>query len=322
MGIVASFFYSQLFVTLPYPNASWTGKTVIVTGANVGLGKEAARHFVRLGASKVILAIRSIEKGDAAKADIVASQGCYPDAVEVWPLDLQDYDSVKAFAKRCQSLERIDAVVENAGIVTTDFKLVNGHEATVETNVISTFLLALLLLPKLKETADRFSIKPYLVIISSDVHYIASFDERKSPKIFDALKDEKKTNMNDRYNVTKLLEVYVVREWARLYMSNDYPIILNAVNPGLCHSELTREVGLPATIFKALLARTTEMGSRTLVNAASAGRETHGEFMWDCKVKTPAKLVVGPEGPDLQKRVWNELKEILEEIEPGVTSNF
>jgi retinol dehydrogenase 12 len=322
MGIVASFFYSQLFVNLPYPDASWTGKTVIVTGANVGLGKEAARHFVRLGASKVILAVRSIEKGEDAKADIVASQSCYPDVVEVWSLDLQDYDSVKAFAQRCQGLERIDAVVENAGIVTWSFRLVNGHEASVETNVIATFLLALLLLPKLKETADRFSIKPYLVIVSSDVHYMANFNERKSPKIFDALQDKENTDMNDRYNVTKLLEVYVVREWVRLYMSNDYPVILNAVNPGLCHSELGREVGWPMTILKALFARTTEMGSRALVNAASAGKETHGEFMWDCKVKTPAKLVVGSEGPDLQKRVWNELKEILEEIEPGVTNGF
>jgi FlaA1/EpsC-like NDP-sugar epimerase len=62
MDIVASFFYSQLCVNLPYLNASWTGKTVTVTGATVGLGKEAARHFVRLGASKVILAVRTIEK--------------------------------------------------------------------------------------------------------------------------------------------------------------------------------------------------------------------------------------------------------------------
>jgi hypothetical protein len=44
--------------------------------------------------------------------------------------------------------------------------------------------------------------------------------------------------------------------------------------------------------------------------------------MWDCKVETPAKLVVVPEGLDLQKRVWNELREILEEIEPGLASNF
>jgi hypothetical protein len=55
---------------------------------------------------------------------------------------------------------------------------------------------------------------------------------------------------------------------------------------------------------------------------SSARRQIHGEFMWDCKVETPAKLVVVPEGLDLQKRVWNELREILEEIEPGLASNF
>jgi hypothetical protein len=65
--------------------------------------------------------------------------------------------------------------------------------------------------------------------------------------------------MNDRYNVSKLLEVYIVREWVRLYMSNGYRVVLNAVNPGLRHSELSCEV---MTIFK-------ERGSR-----ARGGRST------------------------------------------------
>lgn len=64
------------------------------TGANVGLGKEATRHYVRLGASKVIIACRSVEKGESAKKDIETSTG-RKGVLEVWQLDLQNYDSVR-----------------------------------------------------------------------------------------------------------------------------------------------------------------------------------------------------------------------------------
>lgn len=85
-----------------------------MTGSNVGLGLEAARHFVRLGAEKVILAVRSIEKGEDAKKNIEQSEKS-SGVVEVWQLDLSSYESVKQFAKRADGLKRIDAVVENAG---------------------------------------------------------------------------------------------------------------------------------------------------------------------------------------------------------------
>lgn len=67
------FLYSQLFVRIPYPTRDFTNETVIVTGANAGLGLEAARHFTRLNAAKVILAVRSISKGEAAKQSIESS---------------------------------------------------------------------------------------------------------------------------------------------------------------------------------------------------------------------------------------------------------
>jgi hypothetical protein len=63
-----SFLRSQLLINLPTPTASFTGKTVIVTGSNIGLGKEAARHFARLGASTTNLAVRDVPKGDAAES--------------------------------------------------------------------------------------------------------------------------------------------------------------------------------------------------------------------------------------------------------------
>jgi retinol dehydrogenase-12 len=80
------FIYHQLLTRLPYPETDFSGKTVIVTGANIGLGLEAARHFSRLNAKRVILAVRSASKGEAAKQDIEASTK--KNNVEVWELDL------------------------------------------------------------------------------------------------------------------------------------------------------------------------------------------------------------------------------------------
>ena len=73
----------QLFIRLPYPTSSFAEKTVIITGSNTGLGKEAARHIARLGAETLILAVRSLEKGEAAKRDIEKSTKCGKDVIQV-----------------------------------------------------------------------------------------------------------------------------------------------------------------------------------------------------------------------------------------------
>lgn len=163
ISFLGSFFYRQFFLTPPTPTEDFTGKTIIVTGANVGLGLEAARHFTRCNASKVIIAVRSTEKGEAAKKDIEHSTK-RTGVVEVWQLDLLSYESVKQFAERASSLERVDVLVENAGIATRVHKLAEGNEATITTNVVSTFLLALLMLPKLKQTVF-FSLPLFLPLI-------------------------------------------------------------------------------------------------------------------------------------------------------------
>lgn len=68
-----------------------------------------------------------------------------------------------------------------------------------------------------------------------------------------------------------------------------------------------------------VMCRTTEVGSRTLVHAALSGPETHGKYMSNCRIEECAPLVQGKEGPEIQRRVWQELTEKLNEIEPGVT---
>lgn len=318
------FLYSQLFVKPAYATTSLSGQTAIVTGSNVGLGKEAARHITRLGAAKVILAVRNTTSGEEARQDILSTTGAKPDIVQVWKLDLSSYESVKAFAKKAEGeLERIDILLENAGIATPNFELAEGHERTITVNVVSTFLLAFLLLPKLKDTAKKFKTKPRLSIVSSEVHGWTKFPEWKSEKgTFATLDDRGTANMGERYPTSKLLEVLAIRQIAPTMESSN--VILNYLNPGLCHSELGRDAGWGLYFVKLLLARSTEVGSRTLVAATVAGEESHGKYMHDGKVDEGelSPFVRSADGDAAARKVWIELQGILENIQKGVTQGF
>jgi retinol dehydrogenase-12 len=315
---------SQYLVSLPVPTKSFEGQTVIVTGANTGLGFEAAKHITKLGAAKVIIACRSVEKGEAAKKKIEETTKV-TGTIEVWQLDLSSYASVKDFAARASKLDRLDVLLENAGISTTTFTMAEEDESTVTVNVVSTFLLALLLLPTLKETAQKYNKQPHLVIVSSEVHFLSDLPERKDPsgKIFDTLSDKSKANMSNRYPLSKLLEVLTIRALVEESAKTDYPVIINYVNPGFCHSELMREVGWIQYILKIVMnARTTEAGSRTLVAASYAGPESHGQYQSDCKSVNPSPFVRSEEGKKTGERVWTELKAKLESIQPGILKNI
>lgn len=174
-SFATNFLWNQLR-PLPVLTADFTGQTVIVTGANVGLGLEAARHFAQLGASRVVLGCRSTERGEKARADIVASLSATPQAgakVEMWPVDLTSFESVAHFCRRAATeLDRLDAVVENAALATGVFEAADGgYESTIAVNVVSTFLMAVMLLPKMRETAARFNVLPRLAIVASDAHF-------------------------------------------------------------------------------------------------------------------------------------------------------
>ncbi len=103
-------------------------------------------------------------------------------------------------------------------------------------------------------------------------------------------------------------------------------VILNTLTPGFCHSDLLRRAAFPlrvlAYIGKLFLARTTEVGSRTLFAAAVAGDESHGKYMADCKVTEPSKWVRSEQGKYTQEKFYKELLGVLEEIEPGITKNI
>ena len=342
-------FLGRQFTTLPEPTQSFHGQTIIVTGSNIGLGLEAARHFARLDATKVILAVRSIAKGEEAARSIHESTG-RKGVCEVWQLDMGNFDSVKEFAQRAAKLERLDAVLENAGINTMEYVAMEGFESTIAVNVVGTFLLALNLLPILRKSGKKHGTVPRLTITSSDVHlwvsynhlYLArsgtnrfrnqaAFAERHENSIFEALNNQDKypKYKGDRYNTSKLLEVFTVRALAEKIATGPHakePLIVNNVNPGLCHSSLARNMtgplGLIFSAVKLILARKTEVGGATLVFAASAGEESNGQYMSECVVTPPSDFVRSGEGKKTQERVYTELLGVLEKIQPGISKNI
>lgn len=197
MPSFGNFLHTQLIAKIPVPTSSFESKTVIITGSNTGLGKEAARHVARLGARKLIIACRSISKGNNAKLEIESSVQCKPDVIEVWELDIESPASVQKFVERANTLPRLDVLINNAGIQTINYQSVYGTERTLAVNNIGTFLLALQLIPKLKETAKNYGVTPHLTFTGSALYDVAKFPENYGENIFDWYADKShSTGMN------------------------------------------------------------------------------------------------------------------------------
>ena len=127
------------------------GKTVVVTGANTGIGKETALDLVKRGA-KVILACRDEQRATDAAKDIIAETGS--DKVLVRIVDLSSFESVRAFARLInETEERLDILVNNAGFIGSYQLTKDGYESIFQVNYLSHFLLTLLLLDKMKKSA-------------------------------------------------------------------------------------------------------------------------------------------------------------------------
>ncbi|KAK9350868.1 hypothetical protein V1523DRAFT_418440 [Lipomyces doorenjongii] len=326
---VFSVLSGKLFVTLPVPNTDLRGQTYIVSGSNTGLGFEATRHLSRLGAEKLIMAVRSIAKGEAAKREILKSTGRNESSIEVWELDMDSYDSVKTFAARVtDTLPRVDGVLANAGLLRDVFEVSEDNEQTITVNVVSTFLLFLLLLPKLRESAKQFNTHPRFTTVNSALHYMAPLKEleREDGRIFDRLNDPKTSDMAARYPISKLLTLYAVRDFAeRLKASSKgSTVVINSANPSFCKSGLlnsTKDAGsLGTKLQKKALARSTEEGSRALVHGVTAGPETNGHYLNNCHIQTPSSSVTSAKGVHIQKRFSKELFAKLVKIAPEVSS--
>ena len=235
MSFLLAFIRRQFISYPPVPNASFKGKTAIVTGASSGLGLEACRWMVRLGVSQVILACRNVEKAEAAVKNIQATTSCSSGALQVWHLDLSSYASVQAFSERVKAeLPRLDVLVANAGLWQHKFGLTEDNEETITTNVVSMSLLAFFLHPKLRETAAKYNTQTHFTVTGSELYEVAKFKERSAPagQLFTTLNDKRKANMSDRYNVSKLLAIFVVKQMAALSPLSSSGVIINCVAPG------------------------------------------------------------------------------------------
>ncbi|KAK1761706.1 hypothetical protein QBC33DRAFT_502373 [Phialemonium atrogriseum] len=320
---------SNLFISLPTPkaNSELSEQIIIVTGSNTGLGLEASRHLLRLGVGKLIMAVRNANKGDAARQQLLTSTGRNESSIEVWPLDMDSYASVQAFASRASSqLPRLDGVLANAGIMTSKFSVSEGNEKTLTVNVISTVLLCLLLAPKMRESGRETGNLCRFVIPNSALHYMAPLKELELERdIIAGLNIPERANMAGRYPLSKLLVLYGVRELAQRSEAagRKESFIINTPNPSYCKSDLGREmVTFGARAAEKILARSTEEGSRTLVHAVFAGKESNGQYLTNCHVQRPASHVTGQWGQQVQKKFFDELVANLEQIHPGVSANI
>lgn len=243
------------------------------------------------------MAVRSIPKGETARAEILRSTGREESSIEVWELDMGSHESIKNFAARVSTtLPRVDGVLANAGIMVDKFRVLEGDESILAINVVGVFLLFALLIPQLRDSADKFKIAPRFTIPNSALHYMASLKEvedKNGRGIFNTLNDPKTANMADRYNVSKLLVIYACRELADKIngsaKNSSTAIVINTPNPSYCKSalQLGTEHGRTtrAKVFEKVLARTTEEGGRTLVHGVTSGPETNGQYLTNCHVQ-------------------------------------
>ncbi len=276
------------------PTGDFTGQTIIVTGANTGLGYEAAFKFVSMGAATVILAVRSLEKGNAAKASI-EEHTQRKNVVQVWHLDMDSYASVKAFAQRVEKeLDHVVAAVLNAGLVMRTFvESPEGWEETFQVNTLSTALLGILLLPKLKASKNSTR-TPRLVIVGSGNHANVVLDKEKTASnILQAFNVSENFSAGKMYDTSKLFAMYAANELAErtLDSSGEPQVVVLSCCPGFCVSELDRPFNsiverTVLAVVHTLLARTTEEGSRTYVSAVLQGKEAHGKYWKNDEITT------------------------------------
>lgn len=213
------------------------GKTIIITGANAGLGYAVAREVLLLKAARLVLAVRNVSKGEKAKQDLIDDSEIATvnstAVLDVMAVDMEKLESVVAFANAVKSkFERVDCVLLNAGIVYMRYETTtDGYEKCLQVNYLASALLAVELLPLLQETAARTGTPARLTWISSESLAYAAYTNISSQKhVIGYLNSKETYNSNTRYSDTKLLASAFIAELASRFPSNE--VIINSVCPG------------------------------------------------------------------------------------------
>ena len=204
-------------------------RTIIITGANSGLGFETAKKIATNKDYELILACRNIDKGNNAKEEIVTTTR--NNNVQVLELDTSSLESVRNFVQEFKKLnKKIYGLVNNAGISSMghDGNSVDGVEIVFATNYLGHFLLTNLLLPYMEDNAK-------ILNVTSDMHNPPGGIEWKDPELlFHPIENDRR-----KYSYSKLCNIYFTYELDELLRNENSNILVNAFNPGMMNTNFS-----------------------------------------------------------------------------------
>ena len=202
------------------------GRLIVVTGANSGTGREAARRLAAAGAH-VVMAVRTVAKGEQARTEILAR---HPGAeLEVRRVDLANLESVREFADGLLAAGTpVDVLINNAGVMAppTRMTTADGFELQLGSNYLGPFALSVRLLPLVLAAPA-----PRVVTMSSGT---ANFGRIH----FDDLQWEGRYRPNLSYAQSKLVDLLMTRHLAAIATERDWNLISNAAHPGFTRTNL------------------------------------------------------------------------------------
>jgi NAD(P)-dependent dehydrogenase (short-subunit alcohol dehydrogenase family) len=277
------------------------GKVCVVTGATSGIGKAAATALARMGA-QVVLIGRDRGRAEATAAQ-VGSIGTRPPVVDI--ADLAAMDQVRALAGRLAALDRIDVLINNAGLVLSERRgTPDGFEHVFAVNHLAPFLLTNLLLPRLTASAPA-----RVITVTSDAHSAARLD-LDDPNL------EHGWDSWRSYANSKLANILFTRELARRLHGTG--VTANCAHPGVVRTGFGREAGpllrLGLTLGRPFLL-SPERGADTIVHLASSpdvADETGGYY-----VKRQLREPSAAAGDDAAARKLWQVSEELTGLTPA-----
>jgi dehydrogenase/reductase SDR family protein 13 len=254
------------------------GRTVVITGANTGIGRVTAEVLAAAGA-RVVLACRSRERTEGVLAAIAAIPGA-PAPVFV-PLDLSSLADVRRAADALrEACPRIDVLVNNAGLAGARGQTRDGFELAFGTNHLGHFLLTHLLRPAL-EAAPA----PRVVNVASEAHY------RSKGIPLDGVQQPTRTRTGfAEYADSKLANVLFTAELHRRWKAS--PILAASLHPGVVATEVWRQLPGPLAWVAKRFMITAEEGARTTLHCAThAEVAEHPGAYWDqCRVRKASRI--------------------------------
>uniref|UniRef100_A0A3B1J630 Zgc:112332 n=1 Tax=Astyanax mexicanus TaxID=7994 RepID=A0A3B1J630_ASTMX len=267
------------------------GKTVIITGANTGIGKETARDLAKRGA-RVILACRDVEKAEAARKELVEDSG-NPNIVAK-EMDLSDTKSIKEFADIINTEEKqLNILINNAGIMMCPYlKTADGFEMQFGVNHLGHFLLTYLLLDLLKRSAPA-----RIVNVASVAHTWGSIR-------LDDINSEKSYAPRRAYGQSKLANILFTRSLAKRLKGTG--VTVYSLHPGVVRSDLWRNLSKPIQAAVKILtpfSKSTTQGAQTSIYCSvepQLERESGGYYS-DC---APAICSREASDDEMAQKLW------------------